>query len=222
MHRVLVVCSRTPATMTDAPKQAAPYPITNMTTLTDAQLRQAITQLSNAANTQYQHYASPAPQNTPAAKGEHAQLVPHWLLFVSSCSQLCPLPLTPPCIVGLSISQKCAHVVHFDYSKGGRAWSASWCESCCGRASPCRLRSSSCVSTSATCRSSSSSRTAATAQPTQASTTSCTSSHALHLCLTTPNRRNASRTAYPQRDHDHCTGINTSRRDGQLHRTRLW
>lgn len=121
-----------------------------------------------------------------------------------------------------SISQKCAHVVHFDYSKGGRAWSASWCESCCGRASPCRLRPSSCVSTSATRRSSSSSRTAATAQPTQASTTSCTSSHALHLCLTTPNRRNASRTAYPQRDHDHCTGINTSRRNGQLHRTRLW
>jgi len=78
LHRVLVLCSRiTATTMTDAPKQAAPYPITNMTTLTDAQLRQAITQLSNAANTQYQHYATPAPQSTPAAKGEYAQRVPH-------------------------------------------------------------------------------------------------------------------------------------------------
>lgn len=58
--------------MADTPKQAAtPYPITNMTTLTDAQLRQTISQLSSAANTQYQHYVSPAPQNTPAAKGEY-------------------------------------------------------------------------------------------------------------------------------------------------------
>ncbi|KAI5981697.1 hypothetical protein EDD15DRAFT_2391667 [Pisolithus albus] len=46
-----------------------------MTSLTDAQLRQTITQLSNAANTQYQHYqpahaSSSQTQSTPAAKGE--------------------------------------------------------------------------------------------------------------------------------------------------------
>ncbi|KAL4064170.1 hypothetical protein V8B97DRAFT_1332464 [Scleroderma yunnanense] len=54
--------------MTDTPRQTSTYPTTNMTSLTDAQLRQTITQLSNAANTQYQHYVSPAPQNTPATK----------------------------------------------------------------------------------------------------------------------------------------------------------
>ncbi|KAI6135249.1 hypothetical protein EDD17DRAFT_1502155 [Pisolithus thermaeus] len=45
--------------MTDTPKpqpSTTTYPTTNMTSLTDAQLRQTITQLSNAANTQYQHY----------------------------------------------------------------------------------------------------------------------------------------------------------------------
>ncbi|KAI6113412.1 hypothetical protein EDD16DRAFT_1484126 [Pisolithus croceorrhizus] len=45
--------------MTDTPKpqsSTTAYPTTNMMSLTDAQLRQTITQLSNAANTQYQHY----------------------------------------------------------------------------------------------------------------------------------------------------------------------
>ncbi|KAI6030385.1 hypothetical protein F5J12DRAFT_902925 [Pisolithus orientalis] len=63
--------------MTDTPKpqpSTTPYPTTNMTSLTDAQLRQTITQLSNAANTQYQHYqpahaSSSQTPSTPAAKG---------------------------------------------------------------------------------------------------------------------------------------------------------
>ncbi|KAI6016253.1 SNF5-domain-containing protein [Pisolithus marmoratus] len=62
--------------MTDTPKpqpSTTPYATTNMTSLTDAQLRQTITQLSNAANTQYQHYqpahaSSSQTQSTPAAK----------------------------------------------------------------------------------------------------------------------------------------------------------
>ncbi|KAI6098101.1 hypothetical protein F5141DRAFT_1146636 [Pisolithus sp. B1] len=62
--------------MTDTPKpqpSTTTYPTTNMTSLTDAQLRQTITQLSNAANTQYQHYqpahaSSSQTQSTPAAK----------------------------------------------------------------------------------------------------------------------------------------------------------
>ncbi|OAX44342.1 SNF5-domain-containing protein [Rhizopogon vinicolor AM-OR11-026] len=51
--------------MTDATSSTA-YP-TNMTNLTDLQLRQTITQLSNAANNptnQFQHYVSPAPQQS--------------------------------------------------------------------------------------------------------------------------------------------------------------
>ncbi|KAG1785668.1 uncharacterized protein HD556DRAFT_1249487 [Suillus plorans] len=50
--------------MTDASSTAYP---TNMTNLTDLQLRQTITQLSNAANNptnQFQHYVSPAPQQS--------------------------------------------------------------------------------------------------------------------------------------------------------------
>ncbi|KAJ8593933.1 SNF5-domain-containing protein [Rhizopogon salebrosus TDB-379] len=50
--------------MTDATSTAYP---TNMTNLTDLQLRQTITQLSNAANNptnQFQHYVSPAPQQS--------------------------------------------------------------------------------------------------------------------------------------------------------------
>ncbi|KAG2151464.1 hypothetical protein DEU56DRAFT_880172 [Suillus clintonianus] len=55
--------------MTDASQAASSttsYP-TNMTNLTDLQLRQTITQLSNAANNptnQFQHYVSPAPQQS--------------------------------------------------------------------------------------------------------------------------------------------------------------
>ncbi|KAG1748558.1 hypothetical protein EDB19DRAFT_1682378 [Suillus lakei] len=51
--------------MTDA-SSSTTYP-TNMTNLTDLQLRQTITQLSNAANNptnQFQHYVSPAPQQS--------------------------------------------------------------------------------------------------------------------------------------------------------------
>ncbi|KAG2351184.1 hypothetical protein BDR07DRAFT_1482666 [Suillus spraguei] len=51
--------------MADA-SSSATYP-TNMTNLTDLQLRQTITQLSNAANNptnQFQHYVSPAPQQS--------------------------------------------------------------------------------------------------------------------------------------------------------------
>ncbi|KAG1818496.1 uncharacterized protein BJ212DRAFT_95301 [Suillus subaureus] len=51
--------------MTDASSSTS-YP-TNMTNLTDLQLRQTITQLSNAANNptnQFQHYVSPAPQQS--------------------------------------------------------------------------------------------------------------------------------------------------------------
>ncbi|KAL4081253.1 hypothetical protein J3A83DRAFT_4356033 [Scleroderma citrinum] len=78
--------------MTDTPRQTSTYPTTNMTSLTDAQLRQTITQLSNAANTQYQHYVSPAPQNTPATK------VPTPTAYVPPAVYQPPLPavVVPP------------------------------------------------------------------------------------------------------------------------------
>jgi len=59
--------------MTDATSTAYP---TNMTNLTDLQLQQTITQLSNAANNptnQFQHYVSPAPQQS-TSKGLHFHL----------------------------------------------------------------------------------------------------------------------------------------------------
>lgn len=54
----------------------ATYP-TNMTNLTDLQLQQTITQLSNAANnptSQFQHYVSPTPQQS-TSKGLHFRLI---------------------------------------------------------------------------------------------------------------------------------------------------
>ncbi|KAG2147483.1 uncharacterized protein EDB93DRAFT_1240666 [Suillus bovinus] len=69
--------------MTDASSSTS-YP-TNMTNLTDLQLRQTITQLSNAANNptnQFQHYVSPAPQQS-TSKVAPVQVPP-------------PLPPNPP------------------------------------------------------------------------------------------------------------------------------
>ncbi|KAG9315848.1 hypothetical protein JVU11DRAFT_3497 [Chiua virens] len=53
--------------MADTPPQASTsYPTTNMTSLTDAQLRQTITQLSNAATSQFQPYIAPGAQAAPS------------------------------------------------------------------------------------------------------------------------------------------------------------
>ena len=57
--------------MTDTPAQASTsYPTTNMTSLTDAQLRQTITQLSNAATSQFQPFAATGAQ--APSKGQPA------------------------------------------------------------------------------------------------------------------------------------------------------
>lgn len=65
-------------TMTDTPPQASTsYPTTNMTSLTDAQLRQTITQLSNAATSQFQPYAAAGTQAAPS-KGQFVSKCPSW------------------------------------------------------------------------------------------------------------------------------------------------
>ncbi|KAF9220892.1 SNF5-domain-containing protein [Gyrodon lividus] len=50
------------------PTASTSYPTTNMTSLTDAQLRQTINQLSSAAAGQSQSYVTPGPQAAPASK----------------------------------------------------------------------------------------------------------------------------------------------------------
>ncbi|KAH7885438.1 hypothetical protein F5I97DRAFT_1810951 [Phlebopus sp. FC_14] len=61
--------------MPDTPQAAAStsYPTTNLTSLTDSQLRQTIAQLSSAAQGQFQKYVSPGPQGA-AAKGGAAAI----------------------------------------------------------------------------------------------------------------------------------------------------
>lgn len=62
--------------MTDTPLQASTsYPTTNMTSLTDAQLRQTITQLSNAATNQFQPYVATGAQ-AASSKGQFISLCP--------------------------------------------------------------------------------------------------------------------------------------------------
>ncbi|KAG6332479.1 hypothetical protein ID866_6613 [Astraeus odoratus] len=103
--------------MTEPPKQAATsYPTTNMTSLTDAQLRQTITQLSNAANTQYQHYVSPATQSTSAAKGEWPTFPDVCLfeIFVSPRKSTVPKP-----------KHEQLHRRHSAYLKNVHTWSTT-------------------------------------------------------------------------------------------------
>lgn len=83
--------------MTDTPPQASTsYPTTNLTSLTDAQLRQTITQLSNAATSQFQPFTAAGTQSAPS-KG---QLVSPRLLGRSSHA--------------LSLPQECPHLVDVD------------------------------------------------------------------------------------------------------------
>ncbi|KAH7927821.1 SNF5-domain-containing protein [Leucogyrophana mollusca] len=59
--------------MTDTPTASTSYPTTGFTSLTDSQLRQTITQITNAGNARdpFQHYVSPAPQAAPAKGNVH-------------------------------------------------------------------------------------------------------------------------------------------------------
>ncbi|KAG1882681.1 hypothetical protein F4604DRAFT_1576781 [Suillus subluteus] len=71
--------------MADASSSTS-YP-TNMTNLTDLQLRQTITQLSNAANNptnQFQHYVSPAPQQSTSK------------VYQPPPQPVAPVPVAPP------------------------------------------------------------------------------------------------------------------------------
>ncbi|KAI9573662.1 hypothetical protein HD554DRAFT_2013099 [Boletus coccyginus] len=78
--------------MTDTPPQASTsYPTTNMTSLTDAQLRQTITQLSNAATSQFQPYVATGAQAAPS-KGQFPPPPP----LVPAASVPPPPPPNPP------------------------------------------------------------------------------------------------------------------------------
>ncbi|KAF9242648.1 hypothetical protein BU15DRAFT_43815 [Melanogaster broomeanus] len=82
--------------MTDTPKSTAStsYPTTNMTTLTDAQLRQTINQLSSAAASQSKPYASTGPQ-APASKAAYVTPVPPALPVSLGQGPIMPPPPPP-------------------------------------------------------------------------------------------------------------------------------
>ncbi|KAG2125560.1 hypothetical protein BD769DRAFT_1358172 [Suillus cothurnatus] len=80
--------------MTDASSSTS-YP-TNMTNLTDLQLRQTITQLSNAANNptnQFQHYVSPAPQQSTSKVPQQVVAAP---VYQPPPQPVAPVQVAPP------------------------------------------------------------------------------------------------------------------------------
>ncbi|KIJ62544.1 hypothetical protein HYDPIDRAFT_93856 [Hydnomerulius pinastri MD-312] len=88
--------------MTDTPNASTSYSATNMTSLTDAQLRQTINQLSSAANSQFQHYVSPAPQGA-ATKGEYLGTL------VAPVAPVAPPPPPNPPLPPLPVALQALH-----------------------------------------------------------------------------------------------------------------